>query len=281
MSFSFEVETGIKLPPYRLIILGPQGMGKSTWAASCPNPLFVTMEQGSEALDVARTKLVTTWEQYEEIARQFATKEHPYKTFVVDTIDWLEPLAEKAAVKEWNAEPGNKPATKIDGIGYGKGFTILQAKAREMCRIFDAMIAKGYNVVLLAHAKQKHVDPVLSEGFDTMTLKLNDKFGTVFLEWAHGVGFVQLDYRTASSEKGDPKRAVSSGDRVISFLAHPAHCGKNKWHMQHVIPFPQHGGFSAFNKAVVESMENFKKMAEKKMQELDASKKEATLEKSQ
>ena len=38
----------------KIVIYGPEGIGKSTFASQFPNPLFIDTENGTKELDVAR-----------------------------------------------------------------------------------------------------------------------------------------------------------------------------------------------------------------------------------
>jgi septin family protein len=39
-----EIIRGKKKKPFNVMLLGTPGIGKSTWAASCPSPIFITAE---------------------------------------------------------------------------------------------------------------------------------------------------------------------------------------------------------------------------------------------
>ena len=40
----------------KVVIYGPEGIGKSTFAAHFPNPLFIDTEGSTKSMDVARLK---------------------------------------------------------------------------------------------------------------------------------------------------------------------------------------------------------------------------------
>jgi hypothetical protein len=78
--------------PTRVLLYGVEGVGKSTFAASAPAPIFIAAEDGTAQLDVARFPEPKTWSDVLEAVGELATSEHVFKTLVVDTLDWLEPL---------------------------------------------------------------------------------------------------------------------------------------------------------------------------------------------
>ena len=46
----------------KVIVYGPEGIGKSTFAAQFPDPLFIDTEDGTKDMDVARTPAPSSWE---------------------------------------------------------------------------------------------------------------------------------------------------------------------------------------------------------------------------
>lgn len=70
----------------KVLIYGPEGIGKSTFAAQFPEPLFIDTEGSTKEMDVARTPEPSSWIMLlDQIAY---VKQHPdiCKTLVVDTI---------------------------------------------------------------------------------------------------------------------------------------------------------------------------------------------------
>jgi septin family protein len=80
-----EIIRGKKKKPFNVMLLGTPGIGKSTWAASCPSPIFITAEEIDE-LDAARLPQLTKFDQIFE-ALDFVKKHDEFKTVVIDTID--------------------------------------------------------------------------------------------------------------------------------------------------------------------------------------------------
>ena len=76
--------------PQKVVIYGPEGVGKSTLASQTPDPVFLDTEGGTHHLDVARLDAATTWEEITAAVAQLAKADHPFKTLVIDTADWLE-----------------------------------------------------------------------------------------------------------------------------------------------------------------------------------------------
>ena len=50
------IENGYVATPVNLVIYSAEGVGKSTFAANAPTPLFIDFEKGSNFLNVSRIK---------------------------------------------------------------------------------------------------------------------------------------------------------------------------------------------------------------------------------
>ena len=87
-----QIETGKKQSKVRAVIYGPEGIGKSTLAATFPRPLFVDVEGGTHHLDIARISAPKSWSAICQIVTDVAAGRlgPEYQTLVIDTADWAE-----------------------------------------------------------------------------------------------------------------------------------------------------------------------------------------------
>jgi hypothetical protein len=60
MSFLSRVQRGRITRPPRVIIYGSEGIGKSTFGAEAPRPVFIPTEDGLDGIACARFPLATT-----------------------------------------------------------------------------------------------------------------------------------------------------------------------------------------------------------------------------
>src|SRR3990167_8891677 len=87
-----SIRRGIRQAPDRILLYGTEGIGKSTFGAHAPDPIFLAAEDGVRHLDVASFPEPKTWAEVMEAVGTLLTETHTYKTLVVDTLDWIEPL---------------------------------------------------------------------------------------------------------------------------------------------------------------------------------------------
>ena len=92
MNLLETIMTGKAQQPPRLMIYGSEGVGKSTFAASAPKPIFVQTEDGLSEIDCAKFPLCTSYEEVVQQLKALRDGEHDYATLCIDSLDWLERL---------------------------------------------------------------------------------------------------------------------------------------------------------------------------------------------
>ena len=105
--------------PQRVIIYGPEGVGKSTLAAGLPAPVLLDTEQGSSHIDVARLDCRSYGDVINAI-EELTQGGHEFRTVIIDSIDWCERLFVNAFIREHNKR-ANASLKSIEDFGYGKG----------------------------------------------------------------------------------------------------------------------------------------------------------------
>ena len=57
----YSVTSGVQTAPVKVVLYGPEGIGKSSFAAKFPQPVFIDTEGGTKRLNVARLPAPTSW----------------------------------------------------------------------------------------------------------------------------------------------------------------------------------------------------------------------------
>ena len=112
---SYSITTGILNTPVKVVLYGPEGIGKSTFASHFPDPVFIDTEGGTKRLNVARLPQPTSWAMLLDEVRAVTRGEVSCGTLVIDTADWAERLAIDAICAK----------AKVDGLE-GFGFEIKE-----------------------------------------------------------------------------------------------------------------------------------------------------------
>jgi hypothetical protein len=222
-----NVKKGRLETPLSVVLYGPEGIGKSTWGAGAPSPIFLGAEDGTFHLDVARFPVPDTWAECMEALDVLAKESHDYKTVVIDTADWLEPLIHAHVCKQ-----GGKKS--IEDFGYGKGYVSALDQWRDMLARLDALRIKGMHVVVLAHSQVKAFRNPAGDDYDRYELKIHTKAAALLKEWAHAVLFAT--YETYTHEKDGRVRAVGDGSRIVHTEHRPAWDAKNRYGLPAEMP---------------------------------------------
>ena len=85
-----SITTGRQPQPPRIMIYGSEGVGKSTFAASAPKPVFVQTEDGLSEIDTATFPLCATYADVVEQLKAVRDGEHDFQTLCIDSLDWFE-----------------------------------------------------------------------------------------------------------------------------------------------------------------------------------------------
>ena len=235
---TITIETKRHKPP-RITLYGVHGLGKSTFGSLAPSPIFLQTEDGLDSLDVPAFPLAKSYAQVMDYLGQLATEDHEYKTLVVDTLDWLEPLIWGQVCEEHNVK-------SIDEIGYGKGFSFaLDIWSEYINAVNYLRDEKDMMVIQLAHSHVKRFENPETESYDRYELKLNAKAASKVLEHSDIVLFGNYYTAVKKEKEGmkDRKRAVGSGERILYTSERPAATAKNRYNLPKEIPFDIDGDY--------------------------------------
>ena len=230
---NIQITRGIKSRPQKVVIYGPEGVGKTTLASDFPSPVFIDAEGGTDHMDVPRIE-VQDMKGIRAAIAHLKANPGEFKTVVLDTIDWIE----KRLVKDLCAQYGKDSIEKVEG-GYGKGYNILSEQFLAFLDgDLEGLLKAGFNVVLLAHAKvEKHEDPELATSYDRYTLKMEKKTAPLVKEWADALLFYRFKAATAERDGSNKHRGISRG-REIATSRTAAFDAKNRHGLPERIEIP-------------------------------------------
>lgn len=228
-----KIISGKIIKPQKVVIYGPEGIGKSTFAAQFPRPLFIDTEGSTSHLEVDRLPRPTSWQMLKQYIKDLKGDTMGYHTLVIDTADWAERLCEEAICQS-NGKVG------IEDFGYGKGYTYVKEEFGRLLDSLSDLIDAGMNVVLTAHSIIRKFElPEETGAYDRYELKLGQKAGNqcaaLAKEWADMVLFV--NYKEIVITTKDNKKKVSGGKRVMYTAHNPCWDAKNRHGLAEELPF--------------------------------------------
>ncbi len=209
----------------KVVVYGPEGIGKSTLASRFPDPVFIDTEGSTRHLDVARTDPPTSWQMLLSQVDYIRTTPGVCKTLVIDTADW----AEQLCITSFCA---SKQINGIEDLGYGKGYIYIAEDFGKLLNSLEEIRSRGIYIVITAHAAmRKFEQPDELGAYDRWELKLNKKTAALVKEWADVLLFanfktlvVNVDGKGAT--KG--KNKAQGGKRVLYTSHNPCWDAKNR-----------------------------------------------------
>ena len=228
-----QVMIGKTPAPRRVMLYGTHGIGKSTFAACAPKSIFLQTEDGLGEIDCDKLPLATTFNDAMKALSELYTEKHPYKTVVVDSLDWLERLIWAEVCRKRNVE-------SIEDIGYAKGYIFALTQWREFLEGLSALRNdKGMTAVLIAHARIERFENPETESYDRYVPRLHKLAAAVVQEWCDEVFFATYKVYTKQTEEGfNRKRSqgIGTGERIIRTQERPAHVAKNRLNLPEEMP---------------------------------------------
>lgn len=221
----------------RIMVYGPEGVGKSTFGANAPNAVFLGAEDGTASLDVTRFPAPENWREVLDAVHVLTSEQHRFETLVLDTLDWAEPMLWDYICAR-DSQGRKEKLTGIEDYGYGKGYTAAVDEWRVLLNLLEQLRkAKQMNVVLLAHSWVKPFKNPEGEDYDRYELKLNNKASGLLKEWCDVVLFA--NYETFAVEDKRTKRVKgvdNEGARIVHTQRRAAFDAKNRYNLPETLP---------------------------------------------
>lgn len=215
--------------PIIATITGDSGVGKTTLAATFPNPIFIRAEDGLQSVPKDKrpdalpvlSKVDDLWEQLTALVRE----EHSYETLVIDSVTQLETLFADNVIESDPKKP--KSLAQANG-GYGAGFgavSALHGRVRKAAKILREK--RGMNVVFIAHSDVSTIELPDQDPYSRYELRLHKKSVAHYVDNVDLVAYIKLE--TFTTGDGDRKKAISSGNRIAVCYTAAAQVSKNRY----------------------------------------------------
>ena len=216
-----KIETGILKTPLKVVIDGPEGLGKTTLASKFPNPLFLDTEGSTTRLNVRRIK-IPNWEDLLDAVKYVKDNPSLCKTLVIDTVDWAELLAIRYVCNK-------NRKTSLEDFGYGKGYTFVADEFVELLKRLNEIRELGIHIVLVAHAKPRKYELPEEQGqFDRWEMKLSKQVAPLIKEWCDMLLF--CNYKTYVIQSSDSTTKKATGGKRVMYTTHnPCWDAKNRF----------------------------------------------------
>ena len=227
---SYQISSGPVVSPEKVVVYGPEGIGKSTFASRFPDPLFIDTEGGTKKLSVKRLPQPTSWAMLTDEVNEVRLGHIPCGTLVIDTADWAERLCIQAICDRSNVKG-------IEDFGYGKGYTYVKESFGKLLDLLEETLKNDHNIVITAHAQiSKFELPNETGAFDRWSMKTSRQVAPLLSEWCDMLLFA--NYKTIVVHDDKTKSNKAQGNKRVMYTVHdPCWEAKNRDNLPDELPF--------------------------------------------
>ena len=211
--------------PFRVLIYGPEKVGKSSWAVNAPSPIFISGDNGLKHLKDPSTghapAQFPVCENYGDVVEaigELTNEAHNYETVVIDPLGWIEPLIFAEFVR---LHPNDKGETmrEINDYGYFKGQNGAVDIWRELlARLERLQDKRNMNVILVAHSQIKTASNPMGEEYEKYCLQIDggpksERAAGKLAQWPDAILFV--NYAAVIRKIKGKAKGVGTGTRIV------------------------------------------------------------------
>jgi hypothetical protein len=214
MEFTEITEGESKEMPAKIAIFGVPKIGKSRFAAQFEDAFYINVEDGLSYIG-RKVRSTPKLDTYDEV---IAWLKHIYENdkfvagrIVVDSIDWVELLAQARLVKLHNAKSINDSGVKE--FAYFKGVSDAASDAMRVLQWLDAIWKKRrIPSLLIAHSQIKTIDVPTQDTYSRYELKLSKALAAKVAEWSDLILFADYSFHvTKDGKTSEPKPMLFAG----------------------------------------------------------------------
>jgi hypothetical protein len=224
----------------RIVIYGAEGDGKTSAAASFPNPVFIQTEVGTPSdLELTSFGKIEKFSDVMDAISALYGEEHDFQTLVIDSVSALQPLI-FAETCERGDEKGVKKSS-IEDFPYGKGYVFAQRVLAEFMQAINALREhRNMTIILIAHARITKFDDPETQSYDRYELDMHAKLAPILSRDMDAILLIKKSAVIKTEDAGFNKsRAIADGGGMLwtHTESRPAYVAKNRFGMPSKIRF--------------------------------------------
>lgn len=230
--YVLEIESGGSKEPPIIVAYGAPGIGKTTFGAAAPSPIFIQCEKGKGRLSFDAYPVAKKFEHVMAALSDLYKNPREYRTVVFDNISRLEQIVHE----EIRAQHG-------DGIfaNFARGFKLAMPYFERLLKALSALRDdRGMMVIVLAHSKVVRITPPDNDAYDRYEFDVHVDVQKVFDKWSDAILYLTQKPMVKKEDAGfnaKRGRAVGGADRVIYTSDTPSNLAKNRYDLPTEIEF--------------------------------------------
>lgn len=208
-----KIKPTIESFPPRIILLGEEKVGKTTFASQFPHPILIPIkgEEGADSLNIAKFPTAEKLQDIMDAMESLATQEHTFKTLILDSTSALEPIIQEQVCKEH----GVKNIEKVLD-GWGKGYVECENIWREITQGMDYLRTEiRMTIILIGHSRIRSFSDPSGETYDRYEMDIHKGVMADLLRWSDCNLFARWKSITKVTDKDSKERKAVRSDRVL------------------------------------------------------------------
>lgn len=219
-SWQSVIRKGTDRPPAEdVLILGPHGTGKSTFARGAPDPIVICADahEAADMPDDVPNMTPVVWDDVDDgpfnpeqpsmlgFLRMLANEEHPFKSVIVDTLTSAQKFCEAQVCAAFGVQT-------IGDIAYGKGPGHLANAWRAFDALLEQCNKRGLNVIRVAHVEVKRFRNPEGADWDQFVAQLDPGIAKLAAQHASNVLFALPEMHAAKigSKKSNDEKTIGA-----------------------------------------------------------------------
>jgi hypothetical protein len=249
----------------RILLLGAEKVGKSSFACQAPDPIVIPMkgEEGVDDLINADVHATDTCESLDNVLGwlyALYTNDTDRKTIILDSASALQPLLWDTTIKRWNSAKEDKQKTAVSietvGGGYAKGYNEALVEWRLITEALDALRKdKDMMSIIIGHVTVKEESDPIVGVYNAFNFALDRRAASLLYQWADLILFANYKGAVKKEEKGfnaEAKRGIDNAPNqrflyTQKRLAHPGGCRGIYGQLPYEIPLNWNSFMEAVN----------------------------------
>lgn len=202
------------------------GLGKTSYAAGAPDPIFLQTEDGLGKIEADTFGMLESYNEFYDKMIQLYERDHSYRTVVVDSVTWLEKLI-------WAKVRADNKMSEDEFHHFGRGY---KPALRVWINTFDGLRAlrneRNMTVIILGHVHIKKVEPPDLPSYTRYTPMLQELASDMLRQYVDETLFMEQRVSVTQEEpntKGSRNMGIGGRTRIVHTRKSPAHVAKNRW----------------------------------------------------
>lgn len=215
----FKISRGVIPEPSIIVLHGTPKIGKTSFSAKAPNPVFADIERGTKHLNVARLPFIDKYSEFLDQLKFVRNGKHDYKSFVVDGLEKLATYVEHEILSQRPTDEKGRAVNHIEDYGWGKGHSYAQDIWDELFdRLKDIRSSRNMEVILIGHSEIKTEEDIVAGGaYKQYKLQLHPKVASIVRYHADAILFATREVFIERDKNGKVTSAhiEGKGKRIL------------------------------------------------------------------